>query len=479
MAIRTGSGGLKYPLPNQAQIQAQQAAAAASAGGSASASAYGANRRYAGLKKQLQYSAIESGLDRQFQAQQSYLDRGFRAEQAFFNREHEKGGQLESQRAAAERQAAQQGFSADQAQLDREFTTERDKTLFEREEERRKKQEGEGQLPEQVERDIDAGIEKDVRDGKLVLSPADQRELDSLEEARTAAGELDTEQQIEFTREYIKRRRAILRRATEPVDQAAQANQRQVFQDQETGEFFNEPAPGRVPGIVDQNGRFTPNVAPQGPDHKGQQKQRAEDEKQARDYMGQVNPATDKPYTREEAIAQVQADRAAFDEAFGTQSPDEEGAPAAPIGDTPLGMGESVQARSYLPPEGSPGETATASSAGIQYQGAERAPLPDEQVQSVANDVRTEMKDIPIDPKTETPALRQFMDENAENVARYFNTPVDQIPEEARPAVDFFNRYTASQMNKQPIVLRDPSEVQYLPSGTVFVDPNGQTRKVP
>ena len=88
MPLRLGSAGLKYPLPNKAETQARQNAAAASAGGSASASAYSANRRYAGLKKELRYKSLEAG-----------LDRGFKAQQSFFDREHQKGSQLSRQEA--------------------------------------------------------------------------------------------------------------------------------------------------------------------------------------------------------------------------------------------------------------------------------------------------------------------------------------------------------------------------------------------
>ena len=78
MAIRAGSGGLKYALPNQRQ--AAQNAAAASAGGSASASAYGANRRYAGLKQQLRYNAVNAELDRQHSSLENEQERGLKYE---------------------------------------------------------------------------------------------------------------------------------------------------------------------------------------------------------------------------------------------------------------------------------------------------------------------------------------------------------------------------------------------------------------
>lgn len=82
MAIRVGVTGLKYQIPSYAELGARRSAAAASAGGSASASAYGANRRYAMGKKQLQHSA----------------------EQAFYEREHEMGAQLAAQQHDADMQ---------------------------------------------------------------------------------------------------------------------------------------------------------------------------------------------------------------------------------------------------------------------------------------------------------------------------------------------------------------------------------------
>ena len=93
MAIRAGSGGLKYRLPSQADNNARQSAASASAGGSASASAFGANRRYALGKRQLAHDTLQSGLD----TLQSGLDRRFRAQQAYIDRENQMGSQLAAQ----------------------------------------------------------------------------------------------------------------------------------------------------------------------------------------------------------------------------------------------------------------------------------------------------------------------------------------------------------------------------------------------
>lgn len=107
MPIRAGSGGLKYPLPSQAEIQGRASAAAASAGGSASASAYGANRRYAAEKMQIQSQAQQAGLGREFTAQQNY-----------YSRQHQMGGQLSAQRARMAEQVTGDAARADLEDLE-------------------------------------------------------------------------------------------------------------------------------------------------------------------------------------------------------------------------------------------------------------------------------------------------------------------------------------------------------------------------
>lgn len=90
MAIRAGSGGLRFPLPNQSEIQARQNAAAASAGGSAAASTYSANRQFAGQQRALRYTAVNNELNRQFQGFQAEQDRGLKyqlAQQQFANQQ--------------------------------------------------------------------------------------------------------------------------------------------------------------------------------------------------------------------------------------------------------------------------------------------------------------------------------------------------------------------------------------------------------
>ena len=111
MGISAGSGGLKYALPNRNASQSTQNAAAASAGGSASASAYGANRRYAGLKKQLQFQAVDSERDRQFKGSEAERDRRFKYASARQEQGHQSSLQANQQKATAGLQTSAQGHA--------------------------------------------------------------------------------------------------------------------------------------------------------------------------------------------------------------------------------------------------------------------------------------------------------------------------------------------------------------------------------
>lgn len=282
MAIRAGSGGLKYPIPNQAQIQASQNAAAASSGGSAAASVYGANRRYAGLKQQLRYDALQQG-----------LNRGFRAQQAFFQREHEKGAQLSAQEARAEieaerrknqrvlqrrQQRFQSGenqlgrdFDAQQSQLDRQFRSDeaqRGRDFQSDEAQRRRQFEADqatldtldrqdelqfrrrNELEDQ-ERIIDADIEARLRTGEFGLPDGAQERLRKLESdyARAIENPENDEADIaSIQRQYQDRRRKILRTASASNAQPSSVgfNRGTVYVDAE-GNSYDEYAPGTVP----------------------------------------------------------------------------------------------------------------------------------------------------------------------------------------------------------------------------------------
>lgn len=141
MAIRSGTGGLKYPLPNQAQLVAQQSAAAASSGGSAAASAYGSNLRYAGLKRQLAAQAYQGAANRQFQALSQLEAQNFRAQSQLEGQRFSAEQGALTQQAYDDRQKAQfaqqkalqqagQQFSADQAVLQDTRQSDRDLRLY-------------------------------------------------------------------------------------------------------------------------------------------------------------------------------------------------------------------------------------------------------------------------------------------------------------------------------------------------------------
>ena len=189
MAIRAGSGGLKYAPPNQAEITARQSAAAASAGGSASASAYGANRRYAGLKKSLQHDAQQSYLDRGFKAQQSGLDRGFRAQQDQNSMRFRADAQLEGQKFSAGQQTLREKAATTAADV----RNDRSQLDF--------------------DRDIDAGIEDDIRSGKLER-PKELKDLDSgYAASKTDPKWEDPQWRADIEDQYKARRRKLLRGA--------------------------------------------------------------------------------------------------------------------------------------------------------------------------------------------------------------------------------------------------------------------------
>lgn len=260
MAIRSGTGGLKYPLP--ANTDAAASIAAASAGGSASASAYGANRQFAANKMRVQADLANAAADRDFRARSQMQEQGYRAQQAFYDREHQAGAQLQAQdfRAqqseldrnfdAYQRMQGQQ-FQAGEAQKDRDFTTERDKARYEQDQ-------------AAFEREVDAGIEGDIRSGKLQLSPKAQAELDALEGGKidVTRPDYDPQQRAEFEKNYEARKREILRTAGPPKGPTATdaANQGTTYYDPKTGRFEIEMGPGRTPGRVGKDGQFNPIV---------------------------------------------------------------------------------------------------------------------------------------------------------------------------------------------------------------------------
>lgn len=330
MAIRSGSPGLKYPLPNN--TMAQQSAAAASAGGSASASAYGANRSFAANKMRVQADLANSAAERQQRAEQAYYDRGFRAQQNFYDREHQAGAQLQSQdfradqaeldrQFTAERDQAQMDFRANESQLDRDFTAQRDAAAAEQD-----------QAAFEAKRD--AEIEEGIRTGKLEIPwelQQQQRKLDAdMAIIKTNPQWQDPAWRAEFQRKYDAAKREILRSARAPQAPTATeaANSGTTYFDPSTGKFEKDMAPGRTPGRVGKDGEFTPIQEPPDTSKEDQRKQSWLD-KRADSLMNEVDEKTGKPlYTPEEAARQAGKDWDSREKGFQPPQPPTPGQPA-------------------------------------------------------------------------------------------------------------------------------------------------------
>jgi len=256
MAIRAGSGGLKYPVASRAQLQARQNAASAGAGGSASSAAFGANRRFAGLKRQIAS-----------REQQNEIDRGFTAGQNALQRQNS----LNIQNLISERQNDQQEFTAEQAVLNKAFQQTQAETLFNRQQQladtRFKR---DVQLDDtQFKRDTqltqnkfdldvelkrlqqDLQVQRGIQTGALELSPDAEREMKKLEVARSKLPELDGPQQAEALQKIEEKERRIRQTARAPQG-AARINRGTVHVDTDEnsptrGTAFNKPGPGRTP----------------------------------------------------------------------------------------------------------------------------------------------------------------------------------------------------------------------------------------
>jgi hypothetical protein len=216
MAIRSGSGSLKYPLPNQAQLVAQQSAAAASAGGSAAASTFGANRAFAANKMRVQADLANSAADRQYRAMAQLEGQNFEAQQNFYDRENRKGSQLEAQRFDAE----QQGQRFDQA---RELQWQNQ--YFDAEQNRQqlgaRAQEFEANRQFDLStsgiesgRETTAGIEKGLMSGQLQFPEGSTaaKELRELEAGRSLVqkGDWSAAQRAEYENQYLENKNRIL-----------------------------------------------------------------------------------------------------------------------------------------------------------------------------------------------------------------------------------------------------------------------------
>jgi hypothetical protein len=351
MAIRSGTGGLKYPLPSQYQIGAQMSAAAASSGGSAAASTFGANRSFAANKMRVQADLANSAAERQFRAMSQMEEQGFRAQQEFYDREHSKGSQLEAQ-----------GFRAQESQLDRDFTTQRDTANFERE-------------TAEYERRIDAQAEADIRSGKRVLSPKAQEQLRQLEDAESDAKGMDAQQQADWAAQKAAKRRQIIRGATEPVGPTAdeEFNKGTIYLDNDPqsptyGKAFPDPGPpgsNRVAGRGSDKG-FVPSVDTSAQDKQQQEQQKKQqeaDQKLKEDiYKAAQERVKDAKGLNVETTYDFQQ---AYDEELKERrmagAPTPEQAPAAPGGipwQGPLQPGQQAPGQSPAAPQTGTAQTA-------------------------------------------------------------------------------------------------------------------------
>jgi hypothetical protein len=501
MAIRSGTGGLKYPLPANTDIQAS--IAAASSGGSAAASSYGANRQFAANKMRVQADLANSAAERQFRAMSQLEGQQFRAQQEFYDREHQKGAQLQSQefRAgeaeldrnfAAYQRMQGQAYQSNQAQLDRDFTTQRDQAQFDR-----------GQTAQQQQiADQDAQIEAEIQAGTRELTPQAQQQIDTIaaDRAKMAGDPQFTDaQREEAEKEFQQRERRIRRTAGAPrgPNSTQGFNAGTTYVDEETGQAY--PTPDAVPGkkLVPYSAQDRkPLVEP--PDTSKQdaanEKQNAALETRARALMKEtVDDDTGEP-----TLTPSQAMNAAIEEQKQFDMERNRGAhppmlpPAAPGTQQP-----GQPAPGQVPPPPAPGQTApptplpgkpvgptpTPTPLPQQPNAPAQAPVPlatpEPEVQTIVNDVRGSMKDVPLDETKETPALRGFLDKNMEDIVRYNNVPIDQVPEASRPALDFYGRYMRSATQDQPIVLKTPDEAAMLPPDTPFIDDKGKQRRTP
>lgn len=287
MAIRAGSGQLKYPVASRAQLQAQQNAASASAGGSASSSAFGANRRFAGLKRSIASQEQQNFLQRQFDAGESALQR--QSAQSLQDQRLKSNAELQADRQAfdAEQNVLNQeftagqntlsrGFTAEQNQLSRDFTAGQnlENRNFQRDENRTNRQftadENDLRYERQIElseRQLYTEISQGLRDGTLVLDPEDMRELKSLESgiSEKYMKNLSPEQRQQAMQLVEEGKRRVFRKAKRPPSNEAELNRTTSFYDEITGKFYPDNAPGRkavnpqYPDLFNQGNKGIPD----------------------------------------------------------------------------------------------------------------------------------------------------------------------------------------------------------------------------
>lgn len=313
MALRLGTGGLKYPIP--VAPDAQQSIAAASAGGSAAASAYGANRSFAANKMRVQADLANSAAERDFRARSQMEEQGFRARENFYDREHQAGAQLQGQEFRANQEELDRNFRAFQQQSGQNFQLNRDKTEMDFTRERDQTQFDRSQTDERVQ---DESIRTGISSGDLVLSKGGQAAWDKLQSDRAAAAlqkDLSPEGRAEAERKFDERERGILRTARPPLQSPDQGwNQNVVHVDAE-----GNAHPKAIPGVTRAYDPKTRQPIVEQPDTSKQDAKRlAEEEKRARDIMNQVKEKGEK-ITPEQAMSQARMqmveEQAGFDRA--------------------------------------------------------------------------------------------------------------------------------------------------------------------
>lgn len=430
MALRLGTGGLKYPLP--VAPDAQQSIAAASAGGSAAASAYGANRSFAANKMRVQADLANSAAERQQRAEQAYYDRGFKAQQNFYDREHQAGAQLQMQDFRANQEELDRNFRAYQQQSGQNFQSnqanaERD---FRREQNEADRQFDFETSGVEAGRRTGSEIEQGLQSGALEFPPGSgaEQELAKLERGRMEAqGKgYDAAQRAQFERTYWEEKNKILSRAR-PVQRPSKEDD------------FNQNVMEKD-GVLYQRGKNGWDVLRDKPDtSKEDQRKQSWLDKRADDLMKQENDDGTPRYTPDAASRKATQDWAAREKGFQPPQP-------------PAGMADSVRQRS-----------------GSDMPPPAPAPAPPVTVQAGQLPPPVPLPGKPVGP-TPTP----------QTLPAQPNAPMQQpVPLGVTPSTGAGPSGTwqgPQSFNQMP---RPTSAEEHaaLPPGTTYVTPNGEIRK--
>lgn len=463
MAIGTGSGRLKYPLP-LLQTQQEANSVSASAGGSASASAYGANRSYAANKMRVMADLANSAMDRQQRAYEADMQRGYNAGQAYLDRQQQQTLQADQQKFAADQQAKLFGQQNTLAQQNQQFQKEQNwQDYYLNTETNRQKTAQEQQV--QTNKETRQFNQAQVAQLPQIPEYAPPETARKLQDLRSGLSQL-TSNEWDHKDPYWKQAFGEGIDEYNNIVQSIPKPQPGERFDQKTYErngtlYIDDPKTG-LPVEVPNDAQKKAAVA-QKEEQKASADKQAEDRKKREDRAGELMK-NDPSMSEQDAIKRANEIQDAFDKAHqertSGQQPQVPGAQPAPA---PAGQPPVPN-----PPPDAAGQAPAQPAAG--------QPLPDAHVQSAVSDIRGATKDMPLGAN-ETPALRSFMDKNMESIVKYHNTPLDQVPEKERPAVDFYGRYLRSGMSGQPIVLRTPDEMALLPPDTPFVDDKGKPRR--